>query len=98
MTKFTKMTDRSVVATCLLGASLRGTGLSGISAVSSASFASLPVRDRNERPTEAPAAAVAIAAPEGYALAATGAGLGKQETQHHTMWAFRGLEPWSDPV
>lgn len=99
ITKFTKMTDRSVVATCLLGASLRGTGLSGISAVSPVSLAGFPVRDLNERPTEAPEAAVAIAAAKTYASAATGAGLGtKRETQHHTMWAFRGLEPWSDPV
>lgn len=95
ITNFTKMTDRSVVATCLLGASLRDTGLSAVSPVS---FASLPVRHRNERPTGTAEAAVAIAAAPSYACAATGAGLGKQETQHHTMWAFRGLEPWSDPV
>ncbi|MCX4548367.1 hypothetical protein OG204_25270 [Streptomyces sp. NBC_01387] len=98
MTNFTKMTDRSVVATCLLGSSLRGTGLSGMSAASPASLASLPIRDLNERPTQAPEAAVAIAGIKSYAFAATGAGFGQQATQHHTMWAFRGLEPWSDPV
>ncbi|WUL62426.1 hypothetical protein OHS16_09975 [Streptomyces sp. NBC_00344] len=93
------MTDRSVVATCPLDVSLRGTGLSGISAAGRVSLVNLPVRDLNERPTEAPEAAVAIAAAKTYAFAATGAGFGKQhETQHHTMWAFRGLEPWSDPV
>jgi hypothetical protein len=98
MTKFTKTTDRPVVATCLLGVSLRGTGPTGIPALNPVTSASLPVRDRNERPTEAPEAAVAITAADSYAFAATGAGLGKQETHHHTMWAFRGLEPWSDPV
>ncbi|WP_274562919.1 hypothetical protein [Streptomyces spiramyceticus] len=95
---FTKMTDRSVVATCPLGSSLRGTGLSGISAVSLASLASLPVSPRNERPTEAPEAAVAAAQARAYAFAAAGAGSMKQTTQHHTMWAFRGPEPWSDPA
>ncbi|MEV6651353.1 hypothetical protein [Streptomyces sp. NPDC051219] len=95
---FTKMTDRSVVATCPLGSSLRGTGLSGISAASPASLAGLPVRERNERPTQAPEAAVAVAQAHAYASAAAGAGCKKQTTQHHTMWAFRGLEPWSDPV
>ncbi|MCP3821562.1 hypothetical protein NLX86_26760 [Streptomyces sp. A3M-1-3] len=95
---FTKMTDRSVVATCPLGSSLRGTGLSGISAVSPVALASLPVRERNERPTQAPEAAVAAAQARAYAFAAAGAGSKKQTTQHHTMWAFRGLEPWSDPA
>ena len=50
-----KMTDRSVVSTCLLGVSNLGTGLSGIPAVrpaSSVSLAGLPVRERNERPTQ----------------------------------------------
>ncbi|WP_455356066.1 hypothetical protein [Streptomyces sp. SYSU K217416] len=96
---FTKMTDRSVVATCPLGSSLRGTGLSGgIAALSPASLAGLPVRERNERPTQAPEAAVAAAQAHAYAFAAAGAGSKKQTTQHHTMWAFRGLEPWSDPA
>ncbi|MEU8889692.1 hypothetical protein [Streptomyces sp. NPDC048442] len=105
------MTDRSVVSTCTLGsslsavvslgatASLRGTGLSGISAVSPAALASLPVRESNERPTKAPEAAVAKAQAKAYAFAATGAGSKTQTAQqHHLMWAFRGLEPWSDPV
>jgi hypothetical protein len=99
---FTKMTDTQVVASCLLGSSLRGTGLSGISAVSPVALASLPVRERNERPTQAPEAAVAKAQAKAYAFAATGAGFGnttQQPTQHHhKMWAFRGLEPWSDPA
>ncbi|WP_299528541.1 hypothetical protein [uncultured Streptomyces sp.] len=101
-----KVTDPSVVSACslgLLGSSesvLLGTGLSGVSAVRPMPFAGLPVvRERNERPIQAPAAAVAMAA-QAYAFAAAGAGIGaeKQTTQHHTMWAFRGPEPWSDPA
>ncbi|MFJ5866398.1 hypothetical protein ACIQEY_18545 [Streptomyces parvus] len=102
-----KMTDLSVVSACSLGltrsaaASLHATGLSGISAARPLSPASLPVtRERNERPIEAPAAAVAKAAQaQAYAFAAAGAGVKKQtQMQHHTMWAFRGPEPWSDPA
>ena len=95
-----KMTDRSVVSTCLLGFSNLGTGLSGIPAVrpaSSVSLAVLPVRERNERPTKALEAAV-VAQAQAYAFTATGAGFRKQTTQHHLMWAFRGPEPWSDPA
>ncbi|MFC8262183.1 hypothetical protein ACFUNF_32345 [Streptomyces sp. NPDC057291] len=102
-----KMTDLSVVSACSLGlacsseSSLRGTGLSGISAAGRLSLASLPVRERNERPTQAPTAAVAKGqAKAAYAFAAVGAGAGaeKQTTHHHKMWAFRGPEPWSDPA
>ncbi|MGW0786943.1 hypothetical protein ACWD04_01515 [Streptomyces sp. NPDC002911] len=99
-----KMTDPSIVSTCSLGLtrsselSLRGTGVSGISGVSPLSLASLPVRERNERPTEAPEAAVVKGQASAYAFAAAGAGAKKQTTQHHTMWAFRGPEPWSDPA
>ncbi|MER6115470.1 hypothetical protein [Streptomyces sp. NPDC001743] len=104
--KTNKMTDLSVVSACSLGltrssaSSLRGTGMSGISAVSPLSLASLPVRERNERPTQAPAAAVAKGQAQAYAFAAAGAGAEakKQTTHHHTMWAFRGPEPWSDPA
>ncbi|MFF3640183.1 hypothetical protein [Streptomyces sp. NPDC002564] len=102
-----KMTDRSVVASCLLGFSNQGTGLSGGTPAArpmsaSLPLAGLPVREAiggNERPTKAPEAAVAEAQAQAYAFAAAGAGFRKQTTQHHhTMWAFRGLEPWSDPV
>ena len=92
-----KMTDCSVVSTCLLGFSNLGTGLSGIPAVrpaSTVSLAGLPVRERNERPTQAREAAKAQA--QAYAFAAAGAGSRKQT--HHTMWDFRGPEPWSDPA
>ncbi len=110
---FTKMTDRSVVSACTLGssllvassaASLRGTGLSGVAALSPAPLSIAPVRGTveggNERPTGAPVAAVAKAQAQAYAFAATGAGFTKQTTtqHHHKMWAFRGLEPWSDPA
>nr|WP_145487183.1 MULTISPECIES: hypothetical protein [Streptomyces] len=90
-----KLTDRSAVSLCLLGAFDRGTGLSGIRAAHPAS--SLPVRDeRNERPTKALGAVAAQA--DAYAFTATGAGFRKQTTQHHQMWAFRGPEPWSYPA
>ncbi|MFJ8109791.1 hypothetical protein [Streptomyces sp. NPDC096132] len=95
-----KLTDRSVVSVCMLGASTLGTGLSGIRAgrLASASVApaGLPVRERNERPTKALEAVGAQA--QAYAFTAAGAGSRKQTTQHHLMWAFRGPEPWSDPV
>lgn len=101
-----KMTDRSVVASCLPAFSNQGTGLSGgmpavrpTSAVSLLPLAGLPISEGNERATKAPAAVVTAQA-QAYAFAAaTGAGSRTQQTtQHHTMWAFRGLEPWSDPV
>jgi hypothetical protein len=94
-----KMTDRSAVSTCMLGAFDLGTGLSGVPAVrpaSSAVLAGSSVRERNERPTEALEAVAAQA--QAYAFAAAGAGFRKQTTQHHLMWAFRGPEPWSDPA
>lgn len=103
-----KMTDRSVIAACPLGISLRGTGLSA------ESLLVLPVRERNERPTQAPAVAAAAKAQGayGFAAASNGAGAGtpkgafatggfangQQKTTQHGKWAFRGLEPWSDPA
>ncbi|MFD7558580.1 hypothetical protein [Streptomyces sp. NPDC059533] len=102
---FTKMTDRSVAASCLLGSvSLRGTGASAISADRPALLAILPVSERNERPTQAPVAVLAAEAQAqgayGFAAAAGAGSKTKQTTkhQHHLMWAFRGLEPWSDPA
>ncbi|WP_431947354.1 hypothetical protein [Actinacidiphila sp. bgisy167] len=87
----TKMTDRPVVAACFLGASFRGTGLSG-----GLPTTVLSIRERGgERPTQAPAAAV-VAEAQAYAIAATN-GAGNQK-QQHLKWAFRGLEPWSDPA
>ncbi|MFE9563295.1 hypothetical protein ACFYM0_19545 [Streptomyces sp. NPDC006487] len=118
MTSFittTKMTDRSVAASCTLGSStllaLTGTGLpvTGLSAVCAdssvrpAASSALPIRERNERPIQAPVAVMAAEAQAhgAYAFAAAaGAGSKTQQTkkQHHLMWAYRGLEPWSDPV
>lgn len=114
MTSFmttTKMTDRSVAASCPLGSSsllpLLGTGLSAISAGSAvlvATPAVRPVSERNERATQAPVAVLAAEAQAhgAYAFAAAaGAGSKTKQTkkqQHHLMWAFRGLEPWSDPA
>ncbi|MCJ1678027.1 hypothetical protein MTF65_11855 [Streptomyces sp. APSN-46.1] len=111
---FTKMTDRSVAASCPLGSSallpsLLGTGLSAISADSPAFLAApsaLLASERNERPTQAPVAVAEAQAhgAYGFAAAAGAASAGsktKQTTKqqhHHLMWAFRGLEPWSDPV
>ncbi|MFI2201559.1 hypothetical protein ACH47Z_12450 [Streptomyces sp. NPDC020192] len=98
-TSTAKLTDRSAVSTCMLGASNQGTGLSGIRAVrpaSSVALAGLSIRERNERPTKALEAVEAQA--HAYAFAAAGAGFRKQTTQHHLMWAFRGPKPWSDPA
>lgn len=83
----TTMTDRSVVAPCLLGVSAaRATGFAG-------------VRVGNVRPTKASAAA-AVAQASAYAasLAVVDAGAGRQKTQHPEMWAFRGPDPWRDPT
>ncbi|MFJ7128137.1 hypothetical protein [Streptomyces sp. NPDC098101] len=98
-----KMTDRSVVSACTLGLSasafvgtgLPTTGLSGLG-VSGALELRPSVGLRNERPTKALEAGAAGKA-KAYAFAATGAGT-QQQTTHHMMWAFRGLEPWSDPA
>lgn len=94
-----KMTDRSVVSACSLGLSASafiGTGLP-VSGLAGAGL--LPaVELRNERPTKALEAGAAGKA-TAYDFAATGAGTQQQTTTHdHKMWAFRGLEPWSDPV
>lgn len=107
-----KMIDRSVVSACSLGLSgsafmgsgLPGTGLSGAGVAGApalrpaAALTGLPVMERIERPTEALEAGVAAAQAKAYGFAATGAETKQQTTQHHTMWAFRGLEPWSDPA
>ncbi|MFD7319871.1 hypothetical protein ACFV9D_02090 [Streptomyces sp. NPDC059875] len=106
-----KMTDRSVVSACSLGLSgsafigsglpgtgLSGAGMAGVALRPAADLAGLPVMERNERPTKALEAGVAAVKATAYGFAATGAETKQQTTQHHTMWAFRGLEPWSDPA
>lgn len=80
-----KMTDRPVLA-ALPGVCVIRTGLS--------SAALLPVRERSERPAQA---ASAVRAEQAYAVAAAH-GAGAKYTQHTSKWAFRGLEPWSDPA
>ncbi|MEU8539105.1 hypothetical protein AB0C52_03745 [Streptomyces sp. NPDC048717] len=107
-TRSAKVNDRSVVSTCSLGfsavvayPSLPGTGLSGAGLPLGMPARLLDRLERSERPTKALEAGVAGKAKAmafGFAAAATGAGIQQQTTQHHTMWAFRGLEPWSDPV
>ncbi|MBY8876957.1 hypothetical protein [Actinacidiphila acidipaludis] len=104
-----KMTDRSVTLACSRRVSVPATGLSA-----AALLPISPVRERSERPTQAPAVAAAKAQAQAYAFAAAangaGAGtatgaaganghaIGQQKTQQHGKWAFRGLEPWSDPA
>ncbi|MFF8842849.1 hypothetical protein ACF08N_08935 [Streptomyces sp. NPDC015127] len=96
-----KMTDRSVVSACSLGFSSAfiGTGMSGdFAALPASGLGGLPVRERNERPTKALEAGVAAAQARAYAFAAASAETQQQTTHHHSKWAFRGLEPWSDPA
>ncbi|MFI9050353.1 hypothetical protein [Streptomyces sp. NPDC053427] len=101
-----KMTDLSVVATCTLGSSLLGTGLSGFGRLSGTEVARpetltvLTLSERAARPTEAPAVAAAAAEANAFAFeaAANGAGSRKQYQTQHEMWAYRGLEPWRDPA
>ncbi|MFJ4923633.1 hypothetical protein [Streptomyces sp. NPDC088725] len=96
-----KFTDLAVVSVRTLGfcgSELIATGLSAGSAARTTALSGLPVRPvrvRDERPGEALEAGVATAAAKVGAAAATGAEI---KNQHHTMWAFRGLEPWSDPA
>ncbi|WP_432017577.1 hypothetical protein [Streptomyces hydrogenans] len=97
-----KMTDRSVASACSLGLSafaLLGSGLpvTGLP-VTGLSGNGMSVIERDERPTKARVAAEGKAGITAYGFAAAGAGKQQTTTQHHTMWAFRGLEPWSDPA
>lgn len=96
----TEPTGREVLASCLSGTRLSGTRAFGFAAARPAALAVLSIRERaGERPTQAPAV-VAAAQADAYAFtgAANGAGNGQKQAKHHTMWAFRGLEPWRDPA
>ncbi|MEV7280721.1 hypothetical protein [Streptomyces sp. NPDC093111] len=87
----------SFASSALLGSGLSGSGMPVLGMPGL--LADRP--ERNERPTKAlEAGVVGKAQATAYGFAATGAGIEQkqQTTQHHTMWAFRGLEPWSDPV
>ncbi|MEU7026889.1 hypothetical protein AB0A60_09415 [Streptomyces sp. NPDC046275] len=108
-TSTAKMTDLSVVASaCPLGlvafasAPSFGTGLSGagLSLGMPAGLLMDRLEENAERPTKAlEAGVVGKAEAAAYGFVATGAGIQRTTTQHHhTMWAFRGLEPWSDPA
>ena len=105
-TSTAKMTDRSVVVSaCSLGlaasasSSLFGTGLSGAGLPLGMAGLLMDRPERSERPTKAlEAGVVGKATAAAYGFAATGAGIQRTTQQHHTMWAFRGLEPWSDPA
>jgi hypothetical protein len=103
-----KMTARSVASVCPLGFSATELAVSGLSGSDltgpglpvfgrPAVLSGRPVRVRDERETKALEAAAATQA-QAHAFAAAGAGTPKQMNQHLTMWAFRGLEPWSDPA
>lgn len=102
----TKLSGRRRVdlACALIGdARLSGTRVSAVAAVPAASLA-VARAAANERPLLAPVAEVAaVAGTTGYAVTADVAGaghqlFGQQKTQLHTMWALRGLDPWSDPA
>ncbi|GAA2240130.1 hypothetical protein GCM10010232_28980 [Streptomyces amakusaensis] len=105
--KCTRVTDRSMAASVFslgFSASLNGTGLSAVVPGALAEMSRLlppngfPVRTGGERPTKALGAGEAAAAEaRTYAFAAAGA-KNQKHNQHHTKWAFRGLEPWSDPA
>lgn len=105
-----KMTDRPVASVCSLGVSrpefIVVTDLSGAFAVRLGSVVEtgvnlLPGRRVNDpRGTKAVAAGATAAEAQAtaYALAAATAEPQQQMKHQHKMWAFRGLEPWSDPV
>ncbi|MGW1013850.1 hypothetical protein [Streptomyces termitum] len=96
-----KMTDRSVVSACSLGFSafdLLGSGLPATGLpVTGLSGRGKAVNEHAERPTKA-RVAEGKAGFAAYGFGAAGAGKQQKTTQHHMMWAFRGLEPWSDPA
>ena len=105
-----KLTDRSVVAACTLGISLPATGLMSAALLP---VLPIRVRSERptEAPAVATAAkakahaftSAAAANGAGYGTAkgaegANGYANGQQKTQQYGKWAFRGLEPWSDPA
>ncbi|MEU3465291.1 hypothetical protein ABZ721_35815 [Streptomyces sp. NPDC006733] len=97
--KNVKLTDRPVViATCTLGAPLPGTGMSGAKALRLAAAADLSIRERSERATKAPAVVETKAPAHVFTSGGAGYSTNGQKQQHLSMWAYRGLEPWSDPV
>jgi hypothetical protein len=105
----TKLTDRSVIAACPLGISLPATGL--MSALLPVLPTRVRSERPTEAPAVATAAKAkahaftSVAATNGAgnrtakgAEGANGYANGQQKTQQYGKWAFRGLEPWSDPA
>lgn len=92
-----KMTDRRVFAMRPLGVAGLPFGSCNGSGLSNVTFLLV-----NERPIQASEVAESAAAAHAPASALApkteGAGSLKKQYQHHTMWAFRGLEPWRDPA
>ncbi|MDB1086846.1 hypothetical protein PJ985_04620 [Streptomyces sp. ACA25] len=92
MKTITKLVGREAVASCPLESGLPGTGAAVRPAASR-------IRERSSaRPIQAPEVAAAAV---DCSDAAHGAGnqlFGHQKTQLCTMWALRGLDPWSDPT
>jgi hypothetical protein len=106
MNSITKLAGRKAVASCLPGAlELCGTGIPG---AAEARLAQRGLALASERPFQAPAAVAAQAS--AYVPAANGADLQWSPggaifaggttfaAEHHTMRAFRGLQPWRDPA
>lgn len=109
-----KLTDRSVIAACSLEMSVRGTGLPAAALlpvmpvrVGSERPTQAPAVAAAKAQAQAYAfAAAANGAGAGTATAAPGAAganghANAQQQQKKTQygkWAFRGLEPWSDPT
>jgi hypothetical protein len=106
----TKLTDRPVAAN-VLGMPSAATGLMCSALLAAVPAARL--RSERPTEASAVAAAQAKAYAFGFAAAAAGAGTrtvigaaagahgfgnGQQKTQQNGKWAFRGLEPWSDPA
>ncbi|MFD7920194.1 hypothetical protein ACFV3R_13340 [Streptomyces sp. NPDC059740] len=83
----------SQVGVSLPGMSLLATGMSGAESARPASLAGFAVRERNERPTQAPA--VATEAHASGDITTNGAGFHQQYVKQYT-WAHRGLPPWRD--
>ncbi|MCI0383976.1 hypothetical protein [Streptomyces sp. CNQ085] len=95
-----EQTGREVLASSLLGSRLSGIRVLGVATACPASLSALPIHERaGERPAQAPAVVAAAQADAcAFTGAANGAGNGREQAKHHTMWAFRGLEPWRDPA
>lgn len=99
----TKLIDRAFAGLLLSDDAVRFSG-TRVSVAVAARPVVAAVREAavSERPIQAPVAAVVKAPVGAYATAnVAGAGnqlFGQQKTQLHTMWALRGLDPWSDPA